>query len=899
MKRFFLAMLLSALTPLQAAVAYKDARKAEGDTAQEISNERRVGLLANGFQYVVERTKGDGQEVTIKLVVRAGTNSEDVNEAGFAHWVEHAVAAPPEGVTRRDTLRFLERASPSFTAQTSSTHAHYTLRFQSKNPEDLDRAIDEIYRMASVRLTDETIAAERNPVLREMSGLPNEVTNRNREVARQIFGSQYFERVLASRERTINGRPEDVRAFHNRWYRPDRMMLIVAGAVDVNRTRVEIEKRFGSLPKPLVHLVEPDFPLHFSDHPRVLNIDPNIAPTPQWQLVNLIPDVGEIDSDSLRSWAITAIIKEAMLNRSSYLNYSGATKSSITYYDPIEYDLNYHAAGVVANIDATSSDAAIKDLEATITALAQLRLYGFGANEFERARQKARLYATLVVSESASLSTEYASDFSEGRSFRPMASNDNKIAALTSVSLSDVNDRVGEILGPESALYLAASSGDAEDLRSAEGILRVGLPREAPALGKIPYVASIAEPVPAAKVRSIARQADGAAEIFEIHGGPRIIFVRSSEGGQAPTVRLAVFDFSTGPGQSLSVSPHRRNLYADINFHPVGADRWASEQFSRDRNFQASAIIGEGYAALDVMVARENAEAAFQFIRAILTSRRPKDEILFADVNGEDRGDRRCESFLGRSAGPQDVVALKRYVTSVQASSILVVGNLPTDEVETLIRSYFGDLKVSRQPAVQRPQTDPSIAQACDFVPTGPNLSATRRFLFQSDVADNMKNRMIVAILGEIARARFSQRLRTDLSISYYQSAGGSVSDIGRRDGIGKARISANFDADVKQFEKAKKEANGIFSSLALGVIEESEIDDATAIVRSKISSLSNTGEQFRCMKSLLVNHSLGTCDASDQRKILDAIVKDDLLGLAKKIFGQPVYVVQKNNEDS
>ncbi|HBG57723.1 MAG TPA: peptidase M16, partial [Porphyromonadaceae bacterium] len=62
-------------------------------------------------------------------------------------------------------------------------------------------------------------------------------------------GSKYAERMpIGSIDVINNFKPEEIRAYYRKWYRPDLQGIIIVGDVDVEATEKKIKDLFESIP---------------------------------------------------------------------------------------------------------------------------------------------------------------------------------------------------------------------------------------------------------------------------------------------------------------------------------------------------------------------------------------------------------------------------------------------------------------------------------------------------------------------------------------------------------------------------------------------------------------------------------------------------------------------------
>lgn len=210
------------------------------------------GRLENGFSYYIVSGKEMANQVSIQLLVRAGSLDERDNQSGVAHMVEHmvfhATTAHPEGL--RSWMESQGwRIGKHYNAQTNFERTLYQLALDSR-PERINSGMDALADIAGgAQLPADSLERERQIILEEWRtklGVRERMDRQRRAMLRE--GSLYPERPTIGNENSIRQQPaETLRQFYHDWYRPANMALIVVGNVDAAAVEDGIRQRFGAL----------------------------------------------------------------------------------------------------------------------------------------------------------------------------------------------------------------------------------------------------------------------------------------------------------------------------------------------------------------------------------------------------------------------------------------------------------------------------------------------------------------------------------------------------------------------------------------------------------------------------------------------------------------------------
>jgi len=222
--------------------------------------------MKNGLRYAVRGNGVPPQQVSIRVRIDAGSLHEKDAEQGFAHLLEHLLFRESKYLKQAEAIAAWQRLGATFgsdaNAETSPTHTAYKLDIPN-----IDQAkLSESFKLLSgmIRepvLNDANVAAERPIVLAEKrerggAGL------RMADLTRQTFfaGQRLATRNPIGTEETLraaNGK--DVKAFYDRWYRPENAVIVVVGDADPMVLAGLVEQWFGDWEGKGKPGVAPDF----------------------------------------------------------------------------------------------------------------------------------------------------------------------------------------------------------------------------------------------------------------------------------------------------------------------------------------------------------------------------------------------------------------------------------------------------------------------------------------------------------------------------------------------------------------------------------------------------------------------------------------------------------------
>jgi zinc protease len=211
------------------------------------------GVLPNGLRYAVRRNGVPPGQVSVRMLIDAGSLYETDPQRGYAHLIEHLTFRDSKYLKAGEAIPAWQRLGATFgsdtNAETSPTQTVYKLDIPDVSPAKLDETFRLLSGMITAPIfTDAGVKTEVPIVLAEMrerSGPQTRILDGTRAVffAGQPLGS----RSPIGTEETLNAAtPAKVKAFHDAWYRPDNAVIVVAGDADPQGMIARIKQWFGT-----------------------------------------------------------------------------------------------------------------------------------------------------------------------------------------------------------------------------------------------------------------------------------------------------------------------------------------------------------------------------------------------------------------------------------------------------------------------------------------------------------------------------------------------------------------------------------------------------------------------------------------------------------------------------
>ncbi|MFT3828384.1 MAG: insulinase family protein [Opitutaceae bacterium] len=232
-----------------------------------------LGSLPNGLRYAFRPQPVPPGRVSLCLYVQVGSRHETDDQLGYAHFVEHLAFAGTRDFPGDAAIRTLQRYGLAFgseiNAATGRNYTTYEIRnLPADDPAALATAIKVLRNFADGLLFEaDTVERERGVILsernvragriaywwaRELEFLAPHLDQLSDNEFGAVFNGTPMGRPQIGTPRSLKrATPETLRAFHQTWYRPERMVVTAAGELDPHRLAGLVHGTFGTMPIPL------------------------------------------------------------------------------------------------------------------------------------------------------------------------------------------------------------------------------------------------------------------------------------------------------------------------------------------------------------------------------------------------------------------------------------------------------------------------------------------------------------------------------------------------------------------------------------------------------------------------------------------------------------------------
>ena len=215
----------------------------------------RIGKLDNGLTYYIRHNDYPEHVANFYIAQRVGSINEDESQRGLAHFLEHMAFNGSEHFKGNGIIEFCRSLGVEFgsdlNAYTSIDQTVYRVcNVPTKRATALDSCLLIIKDWSNgLALEPEEIDKERDVVHNEWRlGEGPSQRMLQRALPKTYPGSKYGERLPIGLMSVIDSfKPQTLRAYYQKWYRPDNQAVIVVGDVDVDHMEAKIKELFAGI----------------------------------------------------------------------------------------------------------------------------------------------------------------------------------------------------------------------------------------------------------------------------------------------------------------------------------------------------------------------------------------------------------------------------------------------------------------------------------------------------------------------------------------------------------------------------------------------------------------------------------------------------------------------------
>ncbi len=425
----------------------------------------RTGKLENGLTYYIRHNGLPENRADFYIAQKVGSMQEEDNQAGLAHFLEHMAFNGTKNFPGKNMLNYLQdngiKFGTNINAYTSFDETVYFMtNIPTTNQNLMDSALLVLHDWSNaIALEDDELENERG-VIREEWRTRGGAQQRlwDQLLPKMYPDSKYAKRMpIGSIDVINNFKPEEIRAYYHKWYRPDLQGIIVVGDVNVDEMEQKIKALFSPIPLDADRAKREYFPVPDNKEPIVAlatDVEARNTSIMMFYKHDPIPD----EMKNTQAGYLTQYIMSAA---ASMLNQRFAEiiqKPDAPFTSAYAYDSDYFVARTkdAWTVVAGSAEDKIKEaLAAMVRETERVKQYGFTPSEYEIARTNIMksyedAYNNRDKQRNSSYSQEYVRAFTDGEPFPGIEFEYQFMQAVTpNIPVEAINQTIKQLIGDE------------------------------------------------------------------------------------------------------------------------------------------------------------------------------------------------------------------------------------------------------------------------------------------------------------------------------------------------------------------------------------------------------------------------------------------------------------------
>ncbi len=779
--------------------------------------EIKQGKLANGLTYYILKHQRPQKRAFLWLAVNSGSLSEDDDQRGLAHFVEHMAFNGTQRFPKNDLVKYLEgigmRFGADLNAYTNFDQTVYQLEVPTDDKQFVDKGFDILHEWGSAVSFDEAeVKKERGVVLDEWRGGRGASQRLFDKQVKVLFaGSRYADRLTIGLPEVINSAARDTLVrYYKDWYRPDLMAVIAVGDFDDTAAiEKQITAKFGDLQNPVKERQRPRGEVPTAAGTRVTIETDREETTQRVAVYNMLPHRPQASRADFRRLLLEQIYSQIINERLDTV----ARKKEAPFARA-----GASVSGFTREIDAFTRSAQVKGgrvedaLKSLFTEVLRVERHGITQAELERARTNiARGYEQSAVDEVTADARVYTAEitrnfFEHELLIGRLAERDLATKLMPEITLTEVESLAKGFGGADNRV-IAISGPDGKPLPTQARVLEivdeVAKSTIDPWVDKAAATALMTQPPkPGTVVKETKIDAIGVTE-WTLSNGVRVV-VRPSD-YDADVVLLS----GNSPGGMATANAA---LFGSARFADTIAaigglgdlDIDALGKVLTGKRASAQTSIGEVTESVDGRASVRDLETMFQLVYLKMTAPRRDDDAIevwrgnlseqitnrlrspdvqFALKSGEVlwKGNVRRKPPQPADLAKVDVgKALAFYKDRFGDASdftFVIVGTIELAKLKPLVETYLASLPAKGR---KEKEKDLGIRRIGGVVKKSWALGQEQEkarvsVTFHGDETWSRDKDRDMFILGRILSIRLRELLREDLGGVYGVSAGGAI----------------------------------------------------------------------------------------------------------------------------
>jgi len=890
----------------------------------------RKGTLENGLTYYIRHNNLPENRADFYIAQKVGSMQEEDHQAGLAHFLEHMAFNGTKNFPGKSMLDYLEKNGVKFGANVNAyTSFDETVYYLTNVPMVRQGLLDSCLLILhdwsnAISLETEEIEKERGVIREEWRTRGGAQSRILEKLLPEMYkGSKYADRLPIGKIEVINNfKPEELRAYYKKWYRPDLQGIIVVGNVNVDQVEAKIKHFFSPIE------LDPNRPKR-EYYPVPDNEDPIVAMAtdPEATRINLmvfykhdpLPDEVKLSQAGLIANYINTVVSQMINERLQEI----VQKPDAPFTSAYAYDDNYYIAKTkdAWTVVGNSSENKINDaLAAMIRETERMKRFGFTVSEYDRARENLlksyeNAYNNRDKQRNASYTGEYLGNFLNSEPIPGIEYEYEMMQTIASqIPVEIINQTVAQLIGDKNVV-ISVSGPEKEGIAYPTKDELVALFNKVNAEKIAPYQEEISDeplvpnlPAPG-KIRKTEKNETLGTTVWTLGNGMKvvlkstdfkndeIVMTATSEGGtsiyaEEDPLNSKVMNqvMTLGGVGNFSVTNLRKVL--------AGKRATASPSISlTTQSMNGSSSIKDFETMLQLVylyftAPRSDNDAFVSYIQRMETQLKNQeadpmvafsDSVTYALYGNNPMTKRLKVDDLPKIDYGKIMKMYKQSFSNPGSFTFTFVGNIDEEKVKPIIEQYLASLP-GKPTKTEFKKIPMNYRKGLIYNVFEREMQLPKASVFNGitgTIDFTQKNRMLMSMLGQILDIVYTEKIREDEGGTYGVYAGGGISRYPKNQSL----LQIIYDTDPAKMEKLNAIVLDELQLIAANSPRETDFSKVKEFMRKKYYE--NIKENSYWLNILDNYYFYGDDDHSNYLKILESITPNDVKVFVKEFLSQ------------
>ena len=215
------------------------------------------GTLPNGLNYYILHNEEPKNRANFYIAQRVGSSLETPEQLGLAHFLEHMAFNGSEHYPGKAMLEYLQSKGIRFGADINAYTGFDETVYNINNVNTQDQALMDSCLLVlfdwsgSLLLEGDEIDAERGVIEGEYISRNDASTRMYTAILPQLYEEYQYEQMPIGKMEIVKNFPYDaLRDYYKKWYRPDLQGIVIVGDFDADAMEKKVVELFSKIPSP-------------------------------------------------------------------------------------------------------------------------------------------------------------------------------------------------------------------------------------------------------------------------------------------------------------------------------------------------------------------------------------------------------------------------------------------------------------------------------------------------------------------------------------------------------------------------------------------------------------------------------------------------------------------------